>query len=145
MKKGRQAEILSIIAQEEIENQEMLIQRLKERGYSVTQATISRDINQLNLEKSISKNGVSCYMKAKRANGVHFENIFQQSVVNIDYAGNIICIKCRSGLANGACITLESMNIDSVVGTIAGDDTFFVLARTENDAKNIAAHLKKLL
>ncbi len=145
MKKNRQAEILSIISQEEIENQEMLIKRLRERGYNATQATISRDINELDLEKAMSKNGVSCYMKAKRANGIHFENIFQHSVVNIDYAGNIICVKCRSGLANGACITLEGMNIESVVGTIAGDDTFFVLARTENDAKNIAAYLKKLL
>ncbi len=145
MKKSRQAEILSIISQEEIENQEMLIQRLRERGYNATQATISRDINELDLEKAMSKNGVSCYMKAKRANGIHFENIFQHSVVNIDYAGNIICVKCRSGLANGACITLEGMNIEAVVGTIAGDDTFFVLVRTENDAKNIAAYLKKLL
>ncbi len=145
MKKNRQSEILSIIAAEEIENQEMLLERLRERGYSVTQATVSRDINELNLEKTVSRSGVSCYMKAKQANGIHFENVFQQYVVSVDYAGNIICVKCRSGLANGACIMLESMNLEAVVGTIAGDDTFFILTRTENDAKNIAAYLKKLL
>ncbi len=145
MKKKRQAEILSIIAENEVENQEILRNILIERGYNVTQATISRDINELNLEKSISNSGVSCYMKAHRASGVHFENIFKQSVIRIDSAGNIVCVKCRSGLANAACATLDSMNIDYVVGTIAGDDTFFILVRTENDAKTLISYLKKML
>ncbi len=145
MKKKRQAEILSIIAENEVENQEILRNILIERGYNVTQATISRDINELNLEKAISNSGVSCYMKAHRASGVHFENIFKQSVIRIDSAGNIVCVKCRSGLANAACATLDSMNIDYVVGTIAGDDTFFILVRTENDAKTLISYLKKML
>ena len=145
MKRKRQSEILSIIAEYEVENQETLLMLLKNRGYTVTQATISRDINELNLEKALSKTGVSCYMKAQRANGIHFENIFRQSVVKIDSAGNIVCVKCRSGLANGACATLDSMNIDCVVGTISGDDTFFILVKTENDAKTLVAYLKKMI
>ena len=145
MKRKRQAEILSIISEYEIENQEMLQNILTARGYSVTQATISRDINELNLENAISNNGVSCYMKAHKANGAHFENIFRQSVIRIEYAGNIVCVKCRSGLANGACATLDSMNIDYVVGTIAGDDTFFILVKTESDAKTLTAQLKKMI
>lgn len=145
MKRKRQSEILSIIAEYEVENQETLKQLLEQRGYSVTQATVSRDINELNLEKAVSKNGVSCYMKAQNANNVHFENIFQQSVVKIDFAGNIVCVKCHSGLANAACATLDSMNLDYVVGTISGDDTFFILVRTENDAKNLSAYLKKII
>lgn len=136
---------MSIIAEYEIENQEMLQNILNARGYSVTQATISRDINELNLEKAVSNTGVSCYMKAHKANGIHFENIFRQSVLRIDYAGNIVCVKCRSGLANGACATLDSMNIDYVVGTISGDDTFFILVRTENDAKTLTVYLKKMI
>ena len=63
MKQKRQAEILSIIAEYEIENQEILRDELRKRGYNVTQATVSRDINELNLEKALSENGVSCYMK----------------------------------------------------------------------------------
>ena len=145
MKQKRQAEILAIISECEIENQEMLRDELKKRGYNVTQATVSRDINEMNLEKALSENGVSCYMKAQHANNVHFENIFQQSVVKIDYAGNIVCVKCHSGLANAACATLDSMNLDYVVGTISGDDTFFILVRTENDAKNLSAYLKKII
>lgn len=145
MKKKRQAEILSIISENEIENQEILRSILIERGYNVTQATISRDINELNLEKAVSNSGVSCYMKAHRASGAHFENIFRQSVIRIDSAGNIVCVKCRSGLANAACATLDTMNIDYVVGTIAGDDTFFILVRTENDARTLISYLKKML
>lgn len=145
MKKKRQAEILSIISEFEIENQDILQKKLKERGYTVTQATISRDINELNLEKSISDNGVNCYMKAQRASGTHLENIFRQSVIKIDCAGNIVCVKCRSGLASAACATLDSMNIDYVVGTIAGDDTFFILVRTENDARTLITFLRKML
>lgn len=145
MKKKRQAEILSIISEYEIENQEVLQNLLKERGFNVTQATISRDINELNLEKNISNTGVNCYMRAHRATGIHFENIFRQAVVSIDYAGNIVCVKCRSGLANAACATLDALNIDYVVGTIAGDDTFFILVRTENDARTLINYLKKML
>ena len=145
MKRKRQAEILSLISEYEIENQDMLQLMLKERGYNVAQATISRDINELDLEKGLSKNGVSCYMRAHRTSTAHFENIFRQSVIRIDSAGNIVCVKCRSGLANGACATLDSMNIEYVVGTIAGDDTFFILVRTENDARTLVAYLKKML
>lgn len=119
---------------------------LEKRGYVVTQATVSRDINELNLEKALSaETGVSCYMKAKRANSVRFENIFSQSVIKIDCAGNIVCVKCHSGLASAACATLDNMNLEYVVGTIAGDDTFFILVRTENDAKTLYAYLKKMI
>lgn len=145
MKRKRQAEILSIISEYEVENQEMLQILLNQRGYKVAQATVSRDINELDLEKALSKTGVSCYMKAHRASSAHFENIFRQSVIRIDSAGNIVCVKCKSGLANGACATLDSMNMDYVVGTIAGDDTFFILVRTEKDAATLVAYLKKML
>lgn len=145
MKRKRQAEIISIISEYEIENQDMLRKELLKRGYNVTQATVSRDINEINLEKAISKNGVSCYMKAQKANHIHFENIFQQSVIKIDCAGNIVCVKCHSGLANAACATLDAMNIDYIVGTISGDDTIFILVRTENDAKSLTVYLKKMI
>ena len=78
MKKKRQAEILEIIKEMQIENQEMLLKILADRGYSVTQATVSRDINELNIEKAINSDGVNCYMQASRMNNARFENIFQQ-------------------------------------------------------------------
>ena len=67
MKKKRQAEILRIISTNEVETQEMLLNLLRERGYDVTQATVSRDINEMNIEKTVSANGVNCYAKAESA------------------------------------------------------------------------------
>ena len=145
MKRQRHAEILAIISEYEIENQETLRSMLNERGYKVTQATVSRDINELALEKALSENGVSCYMRARHANKRHFENFFSQSVTHIDCAGNIVCVKCHSGLANAACATFDTMNIESVVGTISGDDTIFILVRTENDARRLAMMLKGMI
>ncbi len=145
MKRQRQNEILAIISEFEIENQEMLCEKLLERGFKVTQATVSRDINELSLEKAVSENGVNCYMRAKVANKRHFGTIFGQSVTRIDCAGNIVCVKCHSGLANAVCAMFDTMNIEGVVGTISGDDTIFILARTENDAKKLAVQLKDMV
>ena len=145
MKRQRHAEILALISEFEIENQEMLRRKLAERGYNVTQATLSRDINELSLEKALSENGVPCYMRTVNVSKRRFSNIFSQSVDHIDSAGNIVCVKCSPGLANAACAMLDAMNIDSVVGTISGDDTIFILVRTENDAKKLAARLKTII
>ena len=145
MKKKRQAEILTIIKEFEVENQDTLQSILRERGFDVTQATISRDINELHLQKSFNENGVNCYCKAHKVNSAQFSTIFQQAVVSIDYAMNTVCVKCHSGLANAACATFDLMNLDYVVGTIAGDDTIFILVRTEKDAKDLTEKLKKML
>lgn len=145
MKKKRQAEILRIISTNEVETQEMLLSLLHERGYEVTQATVSRDINELNIEKSVSANGVNCYAKAEKVHSVRFHNIISEAVVSIDFAMNIVSIKCHSGLANAACAGLDMMNLSYVVGTIAGDDTIFVLTRTESDARMLSRHLKEML
>ena len=142
MKKKRQAEILNIIREKPIENQEMLIKVLAERGYSVTQATVSRDINELHLEKNINDEGINCYTKVYDSN--KFGNIFQQSVISVNYAMNIVCLKCHAGLANAACAAFDGMNSGNAVGTIAGDDTVFILMKTENDAKELCEKFKRM-
>ena len=111
----------------------------------MTLATVSRAINDLHIEKTVSSNGVNCYAKAEKVHTVKFHNIISEAVVNIDYAMNIVSIKCHSGLANAACAGLDMMNLSYVVGTIAGDDTIFVLTRTEGDARMLTRHLKELL
>ncbi|MBE6879644.1 MAG: hypothetical protein E7490_02260 [Ruminococcaceae bacterium] len=145
MKKKRQAEILKLISTYEIETQEMLLTLLKDRGYNVTQATVSRDINELNIEKAVSETGVNCYAKASKVHTVRFHNIISEAVVSIDYAMNIVSIRCHSGLANAACAGIDMMNLSYVVGTIAGDDTIFVLTRTESDAKLLCKKLKEIV
>lgn len=143
MKKKRQAEILSLIKERPIENQEMLIEALAKRGYKVTQATVSRDMSELNIEKGINADGINCYSQSAQ-NKKNFDTIFQQAIISVDHAMNIVCIKCHSGLANAACAAFDIMNPDYVVGTIAGDDTVFILVRTENDAKTLCEKLKKM-
>ena len=140
MKKKRQNEILSIIKEQAIENQMMLMEELAKRGYNVTQATVSRDINELRLEKGINSEGINCYTQV--TDEKNFDNIFHQSILSVDYAMNIVCLKCRAGLANAACATFDIMNPDSVVGTIAGDDTVFILVRNEAEAKALCEKLK---
>ncbi len=145
MKKKRHEEILSIIDRYEIENQEMLQEELKKRGYNVTQATISRDINELRLEKVLSDNGINCYVRPAGYGMRHTENIFQQSVISTDYAMNTVCLKCKPGLASAACATFDVMPFEGVVGTIAGDDTIFILMRTEKDAKSLCIRLNEII
>lgn len=141
MKKKRQKEILSIIKEQAIENQAMLMEVLSKRGYGVTQATVSRDINELHIEKGINSEGVNCY--AQVTDERNYNNIFHQSIISVDYAMNIVCLKCRAGLANAACATFDIMNPESVVGTIAGDDTVFILVRSEAEAKALCERLRK--
>ncbi len=148
MKKRRQAKIIEIISSNEIETQEELQALLGEYGFEVTQATISRDIKELRLVKELSSKGKYYYSTGKRSN----ENaqrraggIFNESIISIDYAMNIVVIKCFSGMANAVCAAIDSMNIEEVLGSIAGDDTIFILCINENVAMNFAYKLRKML
>ncbi|MDR0196770.1 MAG: hypothetical protein LBI36_00925 [Oscillospiraceae bacterium] len=145
MKKKRLAEILSIIREKDIKDQNELIIELHKRGYSVTQATVSRDISELKLEKSPSEDGVNRYSVAKKVQTVKISGLFNQGVTGIDFALNTVVIKCHPGLANAVCAALDLMEIPSVAGTIAGDDTIFVLARTEQDAVKLAEKFGRLI
>ncbi|MDE6659097.1 MAG: arginine repressor, partial [Eubacterium sp.] len=139
MKKRRQAKILEIIRNLDVETQEDLQALLLESGFEVTQATISRDIKELRLVKELSENGRYVYSTGKKINSdsvsVRASGIFIDSVISVENAMNIVCVKCFSGMAGAACAAIDSMQWNEVVGTIAGDDTIFVLCKTENAAK----------
>ena len=148
MRKKRLAAILTIIREHEIENQDMLIAELQKKGFEITQATVSRDINDLGLEKSLSENGVSRYAKKGADNAfqnVNNSGIFTQAVTSADYALNTVVLKCRSGWAGAACEAFDHMNFPQVMGTIAGDNTIFILTRTEKDAKNLYEKIYNML
>lgn len=148
MKKRRQAKILEVISANDIETQEELQSMLLSYGYDVTQATISRDIKELRLVKDLSTKGRYIYSTGKK----HSDNmrrsaggIFNETIISIDYALNTIVIKCFSGMANAACAAIDSMNLDEILGTIAGDDTIFILCRTEDSAMNFTNKLRSML
>lgn len=149
MKTKRHAKLLELIAEHDIDTQEELLRRLKENGFKATQATVSRDIKELRLVKVQS--GVGGYKySTSTTNGevdmtFKFHAVFSESVNSIDYAENIVVIKCYVGMANAACAALDSIHWDGVVGTLAGDDTIFCVMRSMNDSVVFAEQLTKLL
>jgi transcriptional regulator of arginine metabolism len=147
MRKKRLSEILTIIRENEIENQDMLLGLLKKRGYEVTQATVSRDISYLRLEKDVSAAGVNRYVERGSGGGalINEKKLFTQAVRRVDYAMNTVVLKCEPGWAGAVCAAFEKMNYPLSVGTIAGDDTVFILMRTENDAKALFTELLDLM
>ena len=148
MKKRRHKLILDLIEQYDIGTQEELLVLLRESGCDVTQATVSRDIKELRLIKILGPNGVYKYsVERVNDNGYSgmFDALFQSAMTKVDYAGNICVIKCSPGLAGAACATIDAMNVHEVVGTIAGDDTIFMLCRTTDEARGVAEALNRMI
>lgn len=149
LKTARQTKILELIDKQSIDRQEDLLQKLHEAGYKVTQATVSRDIRELHLVKAATGDGKYRYVASFQREKVHhgpsrFEMIFQETVVKIDYAGNIVMVKCYTGMANAVCELFDSMVWNNVVGTLAGDDTFIILLRDEQSSAILCEQLRQL-
>lgn len=149
MKNDRQAMILEIIAQENIETQEQLLTRLQARGFRCTQATISRDIKQLHLMKEPMGQGVYKYAVSGNRTTLNvaakLRTIFRECIVSIDYAQNIVVVKTMPGLANGACSTLDNMDMNDIVGSLAGDDTALLVMRNTEAAELLCQEIKDML
>ncbi|MCD7722382.1 MAG: arginine repressor [Clostridiales bacterium] len=146
MNENRQAKILEIIKKHKVKTQGELRDWLYKEGFDVTQATISRDIRQLSLVKELS-GGDYVYTAHPRAKGAEPGNsapLYKNSVVSVESAGNMLCIKCPSGMANAACVTIDAYYSDRMVGSIAGDDTIFILCSTQENANAFKAELEKL-
>lgn len=149
MKSERQSAILEIIAREDIDTQELLQTRLRERGIACTQATISRDMKCLHLVKEPAGRGQYRYVSSERRDSPDTEDrlrsIFRQSVTSVDFAGNMVVMKTMPGLANGASAAIDSMNIPSIVGSLAGDDTAFLVMRDRDCARKICEEFLSIL
>ncbi len=146
MKQSRHQKILEIISKNEISTQDGLIEKLAEEGYVVTQATISRDIKRLHLTKRLSSSGKYIYSVTNQMpQNSRSQQLLADAVIKTDYAQNVAVIKCRTGMGSAVGAIIDQMDWDSVVGTIAGDDTIFVLLRTEEKAKKFLDTLNDLL
>ena len=144
MKSNRQNVILSIIAKQDIETQNHLLEALAQRGIQTTQATLSRDIRELHLKKTADADG-NIHYTADTRDVPSIPQIFRDSVINADHAMNTVVFKCHTGMAQGACAVFDKLEYRGVVGTLAGDDTFFVLMRTAADAEYLVDEMKFLL
>lgn len=148
MKSARHQAILDLIEKHPIDRQEELLAHLRKAGFEVTQATVSRDIRELQLVKTATGDGGYRYMPASGAGKVahspnRFEMIFRESVIKVDYAGHMVLVRCFSGMANAACEVFDAKQWEDVVGTLSGDDTFFILMRTEQAAAEICRRLQQ--
>jgi transcriptional regulator of arginine metabolism len=149
MKNARQTEILNIIQTIDVETQEQLLAELKQRGYSATQATISRDIKELRLIKELTSQGGYRYKQTDRHSSIGSEtrlrNIFKEGVVSVDVAQNIVVVRTMPGLASAACSALDGMEIPGMVGSLAGDDTGILIMRDNGAAQDFSGEVHKLL
>ena len=148
MKNSRHSKILELINKYPITTQEELIERLKSEGYDVTQSTISRDIKQLRLTKTMLPDGKYRYQaspSAEKGAKNNFGTIFSSSVISIVCVKNIVVIKTFSGLAQAACAALDMMSFDPVVGTLAGEDTIIVICNDDESAEVCCEDLKEYI
>ena len=138
MKPGRQNAILEIIAEKDIETQNQLMQELAARGVKSTQATLSRDIKDMRLVKELGPSGNYRYVVAAKAEttdlDMRLKEILRESLVSYDVAQNLLVIRTLPGLASSECSAFDSMEIENLVGTLAGDDTAFLAMRDKESA-----------
>ena len=150
MKAKRQAEILRIITEKDVETQEEMLEYLRKCGIRATQATISRDIKDLNLVKQPADNGVYRYVvaaeqPARRTFAGRLQNIFKEGVTSCDVAQNIVVVKTMPGLAPAAGAALDGMEIDGFVGSLAGDDTVILIMRSGALAEALCRNIELML
>ena len=147
MKLERHSKIVELIGKYEIETQEELAERLKQAGYKVTQATVSRDIRELKLTKVQSENGRQRYMvmQNQTAFSDKYIRILKDGYVSMDMAQNILVIKTVSGMAMAVAAALDAMHWKEVVGCIAGDDTIMCAIRTVEDTGIVMDKIRKIV
>lgn len=148
MKTRRHAKILELINEYAIDTHEELLRRLREDGFEVTQATVSRDIKELRLIKTLSHDGKYRYSTGRNSATDYsskFYALLSDSAIQIDYACNLVVIKCHAGMAQAVCAAMDTMHWQGVIGTLAGDDTIFIALRNEDHAQQLVAELKKMV
>ena len=148
MKSSRQNEILEIIAEQDIETQGQLLEALEARGVKSTQATVSRDIKELRLVKEVSSSGRYRYAPASQDENSdaarRLEEIFRGACVSFDHALHTVVIKTLPGLAMAVCAAIDAMYDESILGTVAGDDTCIVVMRNAASAERFCAQLRRV-
>lgn len=149
LKKTRHDKILEIIASREIETQEELAGQLRQSGFDVTQATVSRDIRELKLTKLPSGKGKQKYIVLRQEEQSRMEDkyirVLKDGFVSMDMAQNILVVKTVSGMAMAVAAAIDAMQFQEVVGSIAGDDTIMMAVRTVEDTQLLIEKIRDLL
>ena len=145
MKTKRQDRILSLIAEHVIETQDELIAKLVAEGYSVTQATISRDIRELKISKILGESGKYHYVSPEPSTEAvkkDLRNTYMASVISVTCGRNIVVVKTHPGLAQAVAAGIDGMHIPEILGCVAGDDTIIIVTQDNETCANTAELLK---
>ncbi len=148
MKISRQSKIIELINKHDIETQEDLAERLMKDGYNVTQATVSRDIRELKLTKVAVDGGRQKYIvlqKTEPGMSEKYTRVLREGFISMDMAQNIVVIKTVSGMAMAVAAALDALQMNSIVGCIAGDDTVMCAIRTTEETVQVMEKLSKLI
>lgn len=148
MKNGRQKQILAIISDHDIETQEELIERLQARGYKATQATVSRDIKELKIIKIATDKGRYKYTQPTGDDlktAAKFDNVLRETVISVKYGGTLVVVKTFTGMAMAAATAIDSMQMNCILGTIAGDDTIFIAVTDEVACQLIEQRIERII
>jgi len=148
VKYKRHSKIIEIIGSNNIETQDELIAKLRESGFDVTQATVSRDIKELRIVKVATDD--DCYKYAVSSGdelriSAKYRNIIRETIVKVDYANNLIVLKTYSGMAQAAAAAIDGMGWREILGTIAGDDNILVIMRNNEMAESFVKRFKEIL
>ena len=149
MKNSRQEKILQLIAKYNIDKQEDLQEKLKECGFEVTQATVSRDIRELGIIKSQGEDGVYKYRIARSQTQIEingkFAMILNQAVSKVSCANNLIVVKTYTGMGSAVGAAFDALELDGVIGTLAGDDTLLIIASDNESAQLVTRKLNDMI
>jgi transcriptional regulator of arginine metabolism len=149
MKNLRQEAILKIIEEQAVLTQEMLVSILQEQGWNVTQATVSRDIKALGLKKA-SNGKETRYVRPStgippQPGKIHANTILNNGIIDVINAQNFVIVKCYAGMAGAVCATIDSMHLQGIAGSIAGDDTIFICTMNNEFAESIKKTLTSVI
>lgn len=148
MKRSRHDKIIEIIARNDVETQEQLACLLKEAGYDVTQATVSRDIRQMKLSKQVTEDGKQKYVYSiadSEAMQDKYVSVIKAGYVSMDVAQNLLVIKTVSGMAMALATAIDALDLPEVVGCIAGDDTIMIAIKTNEEAIQAMEKFREML
>ena len=148
MKRSRHDKIIEIIARNDVETQEQLASLLKEAGYDVTQATVSRDIRQMKLSKQVTEDGRQKYVYStadSEAMQDKYVSVLKAGYVSMEVAQNILVIKTVSGMAMALATAIDALELPEVIGCIAGDDTIFVAIKSYEEALAVTEKFKQMI
>ncbi len=148
MKRSRHDKIIEIIARNDVETQEQLASLLKEAGYDVTQATVSRDIRQMKLSKQITEDGRQKYVYStadSEAMQDKYVSVLKAGYVSMEVAQNLLVIKTVSGMAMALATAIDALDLPEVIGCIAGDDTIFVAIKSYEEALAVTEKFKQMI